>query len=66
MELLINGEKAALPDGLTLLQLLEQRGLDPKAIIAERNLELVPKDAFAATRLEDGDRLELLHFVGGG
>jgi len=66
MELLINGEAAQLSAGLTVLELLEQRNLQAQTVVVERNRVLVPKDAFAATRLEAGDSLEILHFVGGG
>jgi len=66
MELSINGEAAHVPVGLTLLELLEQRNLKEQEVVVERNFILVPKDAFAATLLEPGDSLEILHFVGGG
>jgi thiamine biosynthesis protein ThiS len=49
-----------------VLELLERRNLQAQAVVVERNLVLVPQDAFAATLLEAGDSLEILHFVGGG
>jgi thiamine biosynthesis protein ThiS len=66
MELFINGEAIRALPGLTVLDLLEQRKLQAQVVVVERNLTLVPKDAFAATVLEPGDNLEILHFVGGG
>ena len=66
MDLFINGETAHVSPGLTVLELLEQRNLKAQEVVVERNLILVPKDAFATTRLEPGDNLEILHFVGGG
>ena len=66
MELSINGEATRLPSGLTVLELLERRNLRAQEVVVERNLVLVPQDAFAATVLEAGDSLEILHFVGGG
>ena len=66
MELSINGATAHVSPGLTVLELLEQRDLKAQEVAVERNLVLVPRDAFAETRLEPGDRLEILHFVGGG
>ena len=66
VELSINGEAADVPSGLTVLELLEQRDLKARDVVVERNLVLVPRDAFAATVLESGDSLEILHFVGGG
>ena len=66
MELSINGEAAHVSLGLTVLELLEQRNLKAREVVVERNFVLVPQDAFAATLLEPGDSLEILHFVGGG
>jgi len=66
MELFINGEAAHAPYGLTVLELLEQRDLKAQEVVVERNLVLVPKDAFAVTVLQAGDSVEILHFVGGG
>ena len=66
MELSINGEAAHVPSGLTVLELLEQGNLKAQEVVVERNLVLVQKDRFGATVLEAGDRLEILHFVGGG
>jgi thiamine biosynthesis protein ThiS len=67
MELYINGEKSIATEGVTtLLELLEQRGIKAQAVVVERNLALVDRKDFAVTRLEPGDRLEILHFVGGG
>jgi thiamine biosynthesis protein ThiS len=66
VELVINGEAADAAPGLTVLELLEQRDLPAQTVVVERNLVLVPQDAFAATLLEAGDSLEILHFVGGG
>lgn len=66
MNIVINGQQADVPEGVTLLELIEGRGLDPGVVVAELNLSIVPAEAFAHTRLSAGDSLELLHFVGGG
>ena len=66
MELSINGETADVPFGLTVLELLERRNLQAQTVVVERNLVLVPLDAFAVTVLEAGDNVEILYFVGGG
>jgi thiamine biosynthesis protein ThiS len=66
MELSINGKTEHVPTGLTVLELLAQRDLKAQEVLVERNLVLVPQDALAVTRLEPGDSLEILHFVGGG
>ncbi|MDH4043431.1 MAG: sulfur carrier protein ThiS [Gemmatimonadota bacterium] len=62
----LNGEPRELPDGLTLLQLLEHFALDPRAVVVERNREIVRRPALAETPLKAGDTIELVHFVGGG
>lgn len=61
----INGkeENAA---GMTILAYLMQAGFDPKRVVVERNLEIIPQDHLDAVKLETGDQVEILHFVGGG
>lgn len=66
MRLTINGEERsfeALDDVAALVRAL---GLDGRKIAVERNLEIVPRSAYAVTRLADGDRIEIVHFIGGG
>jgi thiamine biosynthesis protein ThiS len=66
MTLQINGEKRALADGLLLSTLIEQMGMKADRVAVERNGEIVPRSRWAQTTLQDGDRLEIVHFVGGG
>ncbi len=66
MRLTINGEERSFTTPLTVGQLLAELGLDARKIALERNLEIVPRSAYDATRLGDGDRLEIVHFIGGG
>jgi thiazole synthase/sulfur carrier protein len=66
MELTVNGEPRRVESGATLSPLIETLGLDPRKLAVERNLEIVPRSAYAATALSEGDRLEIVHFVGGG
>jgi sulfur carrier protein len=66
MQLTINGEErsfAALSDIASLVAML---GLDSRKVAVERNLEIVPRSRYAATPLADGDRIEIVHFIGGG
>ena len=49
-----------------MADLLRARGHDPKTVVVEHNGDIVPAAAFADTRLRDGDRLEIVQFVGGG
>lgn len=51
---------------MTVLGLIESFGFDPRKVAIERNLEIVPRSVYAQTQLQDGDRLEIVHFVGGG
>ena len=50
----------------TILELIGELGFDVRKVAVERNLGIVPKSLHAETRLEDGDRIELVQFVGGG
>lgn len=62
----VNGEPRSLPQGLTLSGALEHLGLDPRKVAVERNLEIAPRSGYDTITLENGDRLEIVHFVGGG
>ncbi|MEM8616555.1 MAG: sulfur carrier protein ThiS [Pseudomonadota bacterium] len=66
MQIFINGEPRALEEGATVADLVLSLGGDPRGIAIERNLEIVPKNEHGITHLEDGDRLEIVQFVGGG
>lgn len=66
MRIIVNGEHTDIPEGTSLLELIESRGLDPRAVVAELNLDIVPAESFAQVRLCPSDSLELLQFVGGG
>ena len=61
----VNGEHRRVAGGITLAQLAsEVLGLEPTRIAVERNLEAVPRSALATVQVEDGDELEIEHFVG--
>ena len=67
MNLVINGKDYDnMPVGMTVAALLKHLQLPPKKVAIERNLEIVPKSTFSETELSDGDRLEIIHFIGGG
>ena len=67
MLLTVNGEAQSLEGGsLTVSGLIAQLGLDSRKVAVERNLEIVPRSLHAATALADGDRIEIVHFIGGG
>jgi thiamine biosynthesis protein ThiS len=66
MTLHLNGEQRNFPDGLTISALVAQLGMKPDRVAVELNLEIVPRARWEATTLKDGDKLEVVHFVGGG
>ena len=66
MNLRVNGETRNVDDGLTLDALVKELDLQQRPIAVELNREVVPKDRYVATRLADGDRLEIVSLVGGG
>ncbi|MFN3514637.1 MAG: sulfur carrier protein ThiS [Phenylobacterium sp.] len=66
MILTINGEPRTFGPLSDLAALVAALGLDPRKVAVERNLEIVPRSAYAATALADGDRIEIVQFVGGG
>jgi len=65
MNLIINGESQTLPAD-TLSALVEHLGMKSDRVAIELNREIVPRAQWPQTRLADGDRLEIVHFVGGG
>jgi thiamine biosynthesis protein ThiS len=66
MTLSINGESRDFPDGLTLASLVARLGMKVDRVAVELNLEIVPRANWEATTLKSGDKLEIVHFVGGG
>ena len=66
MLLHVNGDATDLPDRLTARELLERMELTGKLVAVEVNGELVPRSAHTAHRLKDGDKVEIIHAVGGG
>ncbi len=66
MTLHINGEARDFSSPLSLSALIEQLGMKQDRVAVELNRDIVPRDQWAATSLSDGDRLEIVHFVGGG
>lgn len=66
MRLTINGESSDFEAPLTVNELLGKIGLDPAKVAVERNLEIVPKSTYQDTPLDEDDKLEIVHFIGGG
>ncbi len=66
MLLVINGEEKELPELATVATLVEHLCLKGDRLAVELNRDIVPRASWAATSLKSGDRLEIVHFVGGG
>ena len=66
IDVVINGERRAIAPGVTLLELLGELELDPRAVVVEHNRHIVRRPALGEVRVASGDAIELVHFVGGG
>lgn len=66
MRVVINGEGRDIPDNLSIEELLRHLELRLERVAVERNREIVKRERWGAVPLEEGDRLEIVHFVGGG
>lgn len=62
----VNGDERRFPHGTSVAALLDALGVSTPRVAVERNREIVPKAAYPSTKLEDGDALEIVEFVGGG
>ncbi len=62
----VNGEPRAIPPGQTVAALLGSLGLDQRKVAVERNEAIVARSLYDATPLDAGDRIEIVHFIGGG
>ena len=66
MKVVINGEDRSFDSPLTLAGLVQALGMKTDRVAVELNRDIVPRDQWERTQLADGDRLEIVHFVGGG
>ena len=66
MQLIENGETGAFAGVGDIHGLVLALGLDGRKVAVERNLEIVPRSAYRTTALAEGDRIEIVHFIGGG
>jgi thiamine biosynthesis protein ThiS len=62
----LNGDLRHVTVGISLADMLGELGLDQRKVAVERNLEIVPRGSFNDVLVKEGDRLEIVHFVGGG
>ena len=66
MRLILNGEERDVGEVRTIADLVVSLGLDARKVAVERNLEIAPRSTYADTALADGDRIEIVTFIGGG
>lgn len=66
IDILVNGESRAVTHGASLLELLQSLQLDPRSVVVEHNRQIVRRPALTDVRVNAGDMVELVHFVGGG
>ena len=66
MQLIINGQSQNVQENLSLSELISQLNMKPERVAVERNGDIVPRNQWPQTALQNGDRLEIVHFVGGG
>jgi sulfur carrier protein len=66
LSIVVNGESRAAKPGATVIDLLRDLGLDSGRVAIERNLEILPRPKWIETKVEPGDRYEIVQFVGGG
>jgi sulfur carrier protein len=66
ISIVVNGAERRVRPDQSLLDLLATLGLDPRAVVVELNREVVRRERLADQALREGDRIELVHFVGGG
>ena len=62
----INGEEKEIPAGLSVARLLDELEIRPGRVVVELNRDVLSRDAQGSTLLNEGDRVEIVHFVGGG
>ena len=62
----VNGEQRRVTAGATIAAMLRELGIDPARVAVERNLAIVARSTLDETSVADGDRFEIVHFVGGG
>jgi len=66
MQITVNGQKKVIGDDMTIRDLLKQLGIEEKTMATAVNMEVVKKEKWQIHCLKDGDKVEFLHFVGGG
>lgn len=66
MNIILNGQKTELEKPISLVELLESKGIEHDKVIVEYNYDILMRDAWSNTVLKENDNIEVLRFVGGG
>lgn len=66
MQMQVNGEQRTVPDGLTVAGLLKELDIRPDRVAVELNLTILERSEFDRRSLQEGDRIEIISFIGGG
>mgnify|MGYP001464211880 CR=1 FL=1 len=66
MQIILNGTEKNFQNQISIATLIRELGLDERKIAVERNREIVPRTAFNSVSLCEGDKIEIVHFIGGG
>ena len=66
MEIIVNGESRQVDEQYTVAQLVEDLGLTGRRLAVEVNLKIVPRSTHAAHQFQPGDKVEIVHAIGGG
>ena len=65
MQIFLNGDERKF-SGKTVTELLSELGISPARVAVELNLDIIPRNIYETTDINPGDRIEIVHFVGGG
>lgn len=66
MQIVVNGESREVADGFTAADLVEELGLAGRRVAMEVNLDIVPRSQYVEHSFNDGDKIEVVHAIGGG
>ena len=66
MKIRLNGDAREVPGPLTVSDLLEHLDIDPRRVAVEQNLNVIKRGTYETTRIDEGDEVEIVNFVGGG
>ncbi|MDE2981834.1 MAG: sulfur carrier protein ThiS [Gemmatimonadota bacterium] len=66
VSIVLNGQRRVVEGGMSVRALLRQLELEPGMVVVEHNRRILARDALSEAEVEEGDRIELVHFVGGG